>query len=238
MVTHRIVAVDRPASPRGTPRGAQEPTLATVLARAGAYVAEFQRQLSGIVAEEHYVQEVGRSTAERLTPTYQATDPRAVTPMRTNAESMKPVRAGRTRWAEYRDVFEVDGTPVRDRDERLTKLFLTDPARCRPSQLWPNPRGKLALQHRRHPAQHQHAGVRDCRFLDRPNQPRFRFRRAKERVPARRPAAPVRRVRTSTEVWVIEHQETARHDHPDRQPARICRRAAASGSSRRPAACS
>ena len=41
----------RPAPARPAP-------LDTVLERAGAYVAEFQRQLSGIVAEERYVQEV------------------------------------------------------------------------------------------------------------------------------------------------------------------------------------
>jgi hypothetical protein len=37
---------------------AQEPTLATVLERAGAYVLHFQRELAGIVAEERYVQNV------------------------------------------------------------------------------------------------------------------------------------------------------------------------------------
>ena len=40
------------------PASAQEPALATVLSRAGVYVLEFQRQLSGIVAEEQYVQDV------------------------------------------------------------------------------------------------------------------------------------------------------------------------------------
>jgi len=34
---------------------AQEPTLESVLAKARAYVAEFQRQLAGIVAQERYV---------------------------------------------------------------------------------------------------------------------------------------------------------------------------------------
>ena len=38
--------------------GSDQPTLSTVLERAGAYVAEFHRQLSGIVAEERYVQDV------------------------------------------------------------------------------------------------------------------------------------------------------------------------------------
>jgi hypothetical protein len=37
---------------------AQTPSLATVLGRAGAYVTEFERRLSGIVAEERYVRDV------------------------------------------------------------------------------------------------------------------------------------------------------------------------------------
>ena len=36
----------------------EEPSLAVVLQRAGAYVTEFQQRLSGIVAEERYVQDV------------------------------------------------------------------------------------------------------------------------------------------------------------------------------------
>src|SRR3989442_1640835 len=46
-----LVALATPAA------AAEAPTLATVLERAGAYVADFQRQLSGIVAEERYVQD-------------------------------------------------------------------------------------------------------------------------------------------------------------------------------------
>jgi hypothetical protein len=40
----------------------QEPGLDTVIARAAAYVADFKRQLSGIVAEETYVQHVSRQS--------------------------------------------------------------------------------------------------------------------------------------------------------------------------------
>ena len=54
---------------------AQEATLEAVLKRAGAYVVEFQRSLSGVVAEEQYVQSVrypigtGRSV-NQLLPTH------------------------------------------------------------------------------------------------------------------------------------------------------------------------
>src|SRR4029453_3581113 len=41
---------------------AEEPSLAVVLQRAGAYVTEFQQRLWGIGAEEHYVQDVTRRT--------------------------------------------------------------------------------------------------------------------------------------------------------------------------------
>ncbi|HEV8209386.1 MAG TPA: hypothetical protein VGP77_04660, partial [Vicinamibacterales bacterium] len=54
---------------------AQEATLDVVLGRAGAYVVEFQRSLSGVVAEEQYVQSVRYplgtgSRASQLLPTH------------------------------------------------------------------------------------------------------------------------------------------------------------------------
>lgn len=99
---------------------AQEPSLDEVLARAGAYVVEFQRKLSGVVAEEQYVQNVRNrfGTVGRmnpLLPTHRA--------LKSDLLLVKP--AGGDRWMEFRDVFEVDGKPVRDRDERLIKLFVS-----------------------------------------------------------------------------------------------------------------
>src|SRR5262245_46654163 len=106
----------------GPPMRAQEPSMATVLERADEYVTAFQRQLSGVVAEETYVQDVRE-------PLPGGTGPRA--PMRrgpTHRELksdlllVKPVKADR--WIQFRDVFEVDGKPIRDRSERLMKLFV------------------------------------------------------------------------------------------------------------------
>ena len=45
------------AGPRQLTAG-QQPDLSDILHRAGLYVEEFQRQLSGIVAQETYMQEV------------------------------------------------------------------------------------------------------------------------------------------------------------------------------------
>jgi hypothetical protein len=101
---------------------AQEPSLATVLERAGDYVTGFQRQLSGVVAEETYTQDI-------RDPLPSGTVPRATLrggPMHRELKSdlllVKPEKADR--WIQFRDVFEVDGRPVRDRSERLMKLFV------------------------------------------------------------------------------------------------------------------
>jgi len=99
---------------------AQEPTLEVVLGRAAAYVSEFQRHLSGVVAEESYVQDVrdtqatGVRTSSRVLISHRE--------LKSDLLLVKPV--GSDRWIQFRDVFEVDGKPVRDRSERLVKLFV------------------------------------------------------------------------------------------------------------------
>jgi len=99
---------------------AQEPTLADVLSRAGAYVAMFQRQLSGVVAEESYVQDVHEAPQLVGRPQLQAgVGHRA---LKSDLLLVKPEKADR--WIQFRDVFEVDGKPVHDRNERLMKLFV------------------------------------------------------------------------------------------------------------------
>ena len=113
----------------GTAR-AQEPSLAEVLARAGAYVTAFQRQLSGVVAEETYVQDVHDSaplqgTQARFRPGIGHRE------LKSDLLLVKPEKADR--WIQFRDAFEVDGKPIRDRSERLMKLFV-DPSSSTASQ--------------------------------------------------------------------------------------------------------
>jgi hypothetical protein len=199
------------------PATAQQPTLATVLQRAGAYVEEFHRQLSGIVAEEHYVQEVQAFHKRNGCPsnaTYQSTlncRGQLVNPMRTDLKSdlllVRPSEG--TRWAEFRDVFEVDGAPVRDRPERLTKLFLgEDPVSSR--QLL----GRILEESSRFNIGDVQRNINTPIFglqvLDRSNQARFKFARSNKRVPETfsRDNTPTGAFRTSTEVWVIEYRET------------------------------
>jgi hypothetical protein len=99
-----------------TGRGsAQEPAIGTVLARAAAYVADYRKRLSGIVAEEFYRQNVSSTRSGRASS-------RQYRELRSDVLLVKP--GADESWMQFRDVFEVDRKPVRDRDERLYKLFV------------------------------------------------------------------------------------------------------------------
>lgn len=91
---------------------AQAPKAEDLVARAGEYVGQFVAQFSGVVAEEDYQQ---RHVRERLT-------------RHLRSDFLIVQIPGGMDWLSFRDVFEVDGKPVRDRDERLVKLFLEPPS--------------------------------------------------------------------------------------------------------------
>ncbi len=93
-----------------------EPTLDLVLARAAAYVTSYLSRLSGIVAEEHYRQNV-LGSQRRGWPQLRE--------FRELRSDLLLVKTGNgDTWLQFRDVFEVDRKPIRDRDERLYKLFV------------------------------------------------------------------------------------------------------------------
>jgi hypothetical protein len=98
-------------------RGSQEPSLAEVLKRAAVYVANFQKQLSGIVAEETYEQHIKKQASGDILVRRRR--------LKSDLLLVRPVGSGR--YVEFRDVFEVDGRAVRDRQDRLTTLFLDPP---------------------------------------------------------------------------------------------------------------
>jgi hypothetical protein len=83
-----------------------------IVARASRWVEEFFGKYSNVVAEERYVQDTSVPHRRRE--------------LKSDFLLVKP--AGSNDWFQFRDVFEVDGKPVRDRDERLAKLFLQQPA--------------------------------------------------------------------------------------------------------------
>lgn len=88
----------------------QTPAPDAVVARAQAYMQEYQRQLAGIVGEERVTQRVVRADG-------------SLRQQRDLVSDIMLVKSG-DRVQMFRDVLEVDGKPIRDRDERLQKLFL------------------------------------------------------------------------------------------------------------------
>ena len=101
---------------------AQEPALVDVLSRAGAYVAQFGATLSGAVAEERYEQSTRLPSASGPGRYSSAGGERIRRRLRSDYLLVR--LAGAERYHGFRDVFEVDGQPVRDRDQRLAELFL------------------------------------------------------------------------------------------------------------------
>jgi hypothetical protein len=109
---------------------AQEPTLDSVLLRAADYVSRYQQQLRGLVAEETYRQNVMMTAGGRpIGPGARARQTREGRELKSD---LLLVKLGEENfWMQFRDVFEVDRQPVRDRDERLYKLFIEPKADSR-----------------------------------------------------------------------------------------------------------
>lgn len=178
----------------------QPVTLKEVLSRAGAYVTEFERRFSGLIAEEQYVQEVmrfGRGPGH------------LVNPMRIELRSDLLLVRGEpaARWVQYRDVFEVDGAAVRDRRQRLTEV-LTEGRASRDAQL----RSILAESARYNIGDIErniNVPLLALQFLEPANQWRFRFTRAKERTPSVAAAmpSPSSAFRVTVEMWAIQYEE-------------------------------
>ena len=93
--------------------------LDAVVARAAAYVDRYQRDFAMVVSEERYDQEARYPAA----PMSRIRDVTTRTTLRSDFLLVSNAAGG---WLPFRDVFEQDGMPVRDREERLLKLFLTD----------------------------------------------------------------------------------------------------------------
>ena len=179
-------------------QGPRELTLADVLQRAAAYVAEFEVRLSSIVAEEAYVQDwssvgpKGKTFARRE--------------LRSDLVLMKPASA--ESWAEFRDVFEVDGRVIRPRDGRLEQV-LRERAGAASMGV-----GTILAESARFNLgdvdRNMNTPLFALRFLEAGNQSRFRFARRAGAgpTPTASTAGPADTVfQVSTEVWVIDYDE-------------------------------
>jgi hypothetical protein len=94
---------------------AQGLDLDEVLFRASEAVVRYERQFSSVVAEERYLQRVVRP------------DGTVVRERTTRSDFLLVRPPGAETWLGFRDVIEVDGKPVADRQTRLEKLFLDAP---------------------------------------------------------------------------------------------------------------
>jgi len=183
---------------------APAPPLAAVLQRAGEYVTEFYRTLSSIVAEERYVQKwemIWTGTRKGSTDLGQRL-------ILSDLLLTKP--RGSADWLQYRDAYEVDGTPVRDRHERLTAL-LADRSASANAQveriLEESARYNLGTIDR-----NVNIPLLAMRFLEPENQRRFKFTRSADRAAATMHLAPDTGgvFRVSAEVWAIEYDEVGK----------------------------
>jgi hypothetical protein len=100
----------------------RDPALDAVLIRVAEYADFYGRELSAVVAEEVYEQKVTR--AANVISVGAAQQPSS---RRLVSDYLLVKAPGLDGWLPFRDVFEVDGVQVRDRDDRLKKLFLEAP---------------------------------------------------------------------------------------------------------------
>lgn len=183
---------------------AADGTLEQVLARAGAHAAQFRAQLSGIVAEEHYVQNVRAAMGVNITVDGRGTEPVKHRELRSD---ILMIRA-EDRYAEFRDVFEVDGKAVRDRQDRLSKLFLSDLASAG-DQI-----KRIAEESARYNIGSVYRNINTPTlplvFLEPDQQARSKFRRVELRPPALSDASAdlaLPALTVPSAVWVVEFQE-------------------------------
>jgi formylglycine-generating enzyme required for sulfatase activity len=110
----------------------QSVTLETLLERAGAYFLAFEQRFSNVVTEERYAQDAIARPASTdvaiVTPRGGLGGPAVPPPLNQHRELVSDFLLvklpSENRWLPFRDVFEVDHRRVRDREERLSRLFL------------------------------------------------------------------------------------------------------------------
>ena len=109
------------------------PSLEPLLAKATAYVAGYERAFALLVSEEQYVQEIRRpinpgSNLSRTNPGGGMTGGDVVRRQVMRSDYLLVQLGEGAGWMPFRDVFELNAVKVRDREDRLAKLFLSNDA--------------------------------------------------------------------------------------------------------------
>lgn len=151
----------RAERPREVPASAEaREELRRVLARVADYIDAYQRDYSSVVAEEEYDQSDWTPGATTRT-------------LRLKSDLLLVRPDPLEGWVSFRDIFEVDGSPVRERDERLQRLFL-DPSMESRARL--NAIRSQSSRFNLGPVERNvNAPLFALAFLERLNQPRFHF---------------------------------------------------------------
>ncbi|HEU0092180.1 MAG TPA: hypothetical protein VFS78_08715, partial [Vicinamibacteria bacterium] len=143
-------ATSPPTLDAGRPAPGATHELAPILERAGRYVLEYEKKFQDLVAEETYTQWTRRADTRPIVTAVEGTVPAvgvavncsvSDTPKdrggialpfscrRTAKADVVFVRqAGAVPWGSFRDVYEVDGKKVREREPRLEQLFSRTPS--------------------------------------------------------------------------------------------------------------
>jgi hypothetical protein len=201
----QILAAAAMATLRCAYPAAQAPALQDVLERSAAYIERFHEQLSQIVAEETYVQSVADTSRFSNSLLAQPTQR-----LRSDLVLVRP--AGSRRFVELRDVFEVNGSPIRDREARLERLLN-------------NPGGGPRIEAIIKESARYNIGsitrnintpLLPLQFLGKTYQRRFQFTRVAKPRPVfaddgDRAAAAAGVFRVTTEMWAIDYRERGRN---------------------------
>ena len=107
-----LLAVVGAATVMPTLSAQDPPTIDDVIARAAAYVETYVEELSTVVMEEDYQQTYFRGDDDHVSHSQLVSE-------------FLLMRAGGA-WVGFRDVFELNGRQLRDRQDRLASLFLGD----------------------------------------------------------------------------------------------------------------
>ena len=97
-------------------------TLNDLLWKAAGYLTEYEAKFAAVVSEEEYIQRVRRPTRNAPGLSYMVPPEPRVT-----RGDVLLVNISGAMWVGFRDIFEVNGAPVRDREGRLQNLFLERP---------------------------------------------------------------------------------------------------------------
>lgn len=145
-----------PAAPDTEPG----PELASALRAAAKYLEQYERDVTAVIAQEDYQQRVLSEARIRR--------------LRSDILIIAEEHAG---WVELRDTFEVDGDRVRDRDERIAKLFMRpNPDALRQARRIVVEGARFNISPRTFPLNRTlNVPLTALRFLRGPNQPRSTF---------------------------------------------------------------